>query len=61
MFFRLLYELGDTVSAFNVFQYITFRTAIPPPDPAPGSVRQAGFLHSSCGFVKARFGRLGNN
>jgi phospho-N-acetylmuramoyl-pentapeptide-transferase len=28
MFFRLLYELRDTVSAFNVFQYITFRTAM---------------------------------
>lgn len=28
MFFRLLYELRDTVSAFNVFQYITFRAAM---------------------------------
>jgi phospho-N-acetylmuramoyl-pentapeptide-transferase len=28
MFFRLLYELRDSVSAFNVFQYITFRTAM---------------------------------
>ena len=28
MFFRMLYELRDSVSAFNVFQYITFRTAM---------------------------------
>jgi len=28
MFFRLLYEFRDSVSAFNVFQYITVRTAM---------------------------------
>jgi len=28
MFYRILYELRDTVSAFNVFQYITVRTAM---------------------------------
>ena len=28
MFFLLLYEQRDVVSAFNVFQYITFRAAM---------------------------------
>jgi phospho-N-acetylmuramoyl-pentapeptide-transferase len=28
MFFHLLYPLHDTIGAFNVFQYITFRTAM---------------------------------
>jgi len=28
MFYHLLYSLRDTFSAFNVFQYITFRTAM---------------------------------
>ena len=28
MFFHLLYPLRDTIGAFNVFQYITFRTAM---------------------------------
>jgi len=28
MFYHLLYDLKDTFSAFNVFQYITFRTAM---------------------------------
>ena len=28
MFYHLLYPLRDTIGAFNVFQYITFRTAM---------------------------------
>jgi len=28
MFFHLLYPLSDSIGAFNVFQYITFRTAM---------------------------------
>ena len=29
MFYYLLYSLRDELGAFNVFRYITFRTAMP--------------------------------